>query len=126
MLYLTRTTNKVRKTKNIQLAIFQIPLDKFGKEMPKILELNFDGYSSIHPTISSDGKILYFSSDRPGGYGGMDLYYVNIEDDKIAGEITNMGPDINTKNDEVFPFIFQISIFFIPPIKVPIKGLIFI
>lgn len=107
MLYLTRTTNKVRKTKNIQLAIFQIRLDKFGKEMPKILELNFDGYSSIHPTISSDGKILYFSSDRPGGYGGMDLYYVNIEDDKIAGEITNMGPDINTKNDEVFPFIFS-------------------
>ena len=107
MLYLTRTTSKVRKTKNIQLAIFQIPLDKFGKEMPKILELNFDGYSSIHPTISSDGKILYFSSDRPGGYGGMDLYYVNIEDDKIAGEIMNMGPDINTKNDEVFPFIFS-------------------
>ena len=33
MLYLTRTTNKVRKTKNIQLAIFQIPLDKFGKEI---------------------------------------------------------------------------------------------
>lgn len=107
MLYLTRTTSKVRKTKNIQLAIFQIPLDKFGKEMPKLLELNFDGYSSIHPTISSDGKILYFSSDRPGGYGGMDLYYVNIEDDKIAGEIMNMGPDINTKNDEVFPFIFS-------------------
>ena len=107
MLYLTRTTNKVRKTKNIQLAIFQIRLDKFGKEMPKILELNFDGYSSIHPTISADGKVLYFSSDRPGGYGGMDLYYVNIEDDKIAGEITNMGPDINTKNDEVFPFIFS-------------------
>ena len=126
MLYLTRTTNKVRKTKNIQLAIFQIPLDKFGKEMPKILELNFDGYSSIHPTISSDGKILYFSSDRPGGYGGMDLYYVNIEDDKIAGEITNMGPDINTKTMKFFPSFFQISIFFIPPIKVPIKSLIFI
>tara|TARA_A100001011_G_scaffold80233_1_gene83286 strand:+ start:7975 stop:10104 length:2130 start_codon:yes stop_codon:yes gene_type:complete len=107
MLYLTRTTNKVRKTKNIQLAIFQIPLDKFGKEMPKLLELNFDGYSSIHPTISADGKVLYFSSDRPGGYGGMDLYYVDIEDDKIAGEITNMGPDINTENDEVFPFIFS-------------------
>ena len=107
MLYLTRTTNKVRKTKNIQLAIFQISLDKFGKEMPKLLELNFDGYSSIHPTISADGKVLFFSSDRPGGYGGMDLYYVNIEDDKIAGEITNMGPDINTENDEVFPFIFS-------------------
>ena len=107
ILYLTRTTNKVRKTKNIQLAIFQIPLDKFGKEMPKILELNFDGYSSIHPTISSDGKILYFSSDRPGGFCGIDLYSVNIEDDKIAGEITNMGPDINTENDEVFPFIFS-------------------
>ena len=107
MLYLTRTTNKVRKIKNIQLAIFQIPYDKFGKELPKLLELNFDGYSSIHPTISPDGKVLYFSSDRPGGYGGMDLYSVNIEDDKIAGEITNMGPDINTEKDEVFPFIFS-------------------
>tara|TARA_B100000963_G_scaffold225539_1_gene196743 strand:+ start:405 stop:2534 length:2130 start_codon:yes stop_codon:yes gene_type:complete len=107
MLYLTRTTNKVRKIKNIQLAIFQIPYDKFGKELPKLLELNFDDYSSIHPTISADGKVLYFSSDRPGGYGGMDLYYVNIEDDKIAGEITNMGPDINTEKDEVFPFIFS-------------------
>ena len=107
MLYLTRTTNKVRKIKNIQLAIFQIPYDKFGKELPKLLELNFDDYSSIHPTISPDGKVLYFSSDRPGGYGGMDLYYVKIEDDKIVGEITNMGPDINTEKDEVFPFIFS-------------------
>ena len=55
MLYLTRTTNKVRKTKNIQLAIFQIPLINLERNA-KTFELNFDGYSSIHPTISSDGK----------------------------------------------------------------------
>ena len=52
------------------------------------------------------------SSDRPGGYGGMDLYYVNIEDDKIAGEITNMGPISILKKMKFFPSFFQINIFY--------------
>ena len=112
MLYLTRTTNKIKNNKNIELNIFQVPFKNIGKEAPYPLELNIDGYTSFHPSVSPDGKTLYFSSDRPGGYGGMDIYYVNIENDKPVGEVKNLGPDINTENDEVFPFCFSKKILF--------------
>ncbi len=112
MLYLTRTTNKIKNNKNIQLDIFQVPFKNIGKELPYPMELNVDGFTSFHPSVSPDGKTLFFSSDRPGGYGGMDIYYINIENDKPIGEVKNLGPDINTENDEVFPFSFSQKILF--------------
>ena len=112
MLYLTRTTNKIKNNKSIQLDIFQIPLKSIGIEKPYPLDFNIDGYTSFHPSVSPDGKILYFSSDRPGGYGGMDIYSIILENDKPVGKVKNLGPDINTENDEVFPFSFSKNILF--------------
>ena len=54
-------------------------------------------------TISPDGKTLYFSSDRPGGFGGFDLYRSLILPDGEWSEAQNMGPEINTPYDEDFP-----------------------
>ena len=54
--------------------------------------------------ISGDGKTLYFSSDRPGGYGGFDLYKATWEDGSWEG-ITNLGKIINTKGNEEAPFL---------------------
>lgn len=56
------------------------------------------------PCFSADGKTLFFSSDRPGGYGGRDLYYVNIQNG-VWSEPVNMGPRINTKGNEESPFL---------------------
>lgn len=56
------------------------------------------------PSISSDGRYLYFTSNRAGGYGGTDLY-VSTFTDTGWSEPENLGPEINTSEDEQFPFI---------------------
>jgi outer membrane protein OmpA-like peptidoglycan-associated protein len=57
------------------------------------------------PSISADGKTIYFVSDRPGGYGGYDIYKSGINDDGTWGAAVNMGPLINTAGNEKSPFI---------------------
>ena len=58
-----------------------------------------------HITVSLDGKAKYFSSDRPGGYGGRDLYRVVMLPDGSWSLPQNLGPSINSKYDEDAPFI---------------------
>ena len=67
------------------------------------LPFNSDEYSVAHPTMSPDNKTLIFSSDMPGGFGGMDLYSSTFEDGQWGPPI-NLGPRINTEGHEVFPF----------------------
>ena len=55
-----------------------------------------------HPAVSPDEKYLYFISDMPGGQGGLDIWRTEILG-KDFGLITNLGPDINTPGDEMFP-----------------------
>lgn len=61
-----------------------------------------------HPSISQDGKVLYFSSDMEGGFGGKDLYYVVYNKQKRSWSApVNLGSAINTKKDEMYPFIHE-------------------
>jgi outer membrane protein OmpA-like peptidoglycan-associated protein len=71
---------------------------------PKDLPFNSDEYSVAHPSLSADSKKLYFSSDMPGGFGGMDLY-VSDKDGDTWGPPVNLGPGVNTEGNEIFPFI---------------------
>ncbi len=57
------------------------------------------------PSISSDGKTLYFVSDRPGGYGGYDIYQSIKKDNGEWSEAINLGPTINSRGNEKSPFI---------------------
>jgi outer membrane protein OmpA-like peptidoglycan-associated protein len=65
---------------------------------------NSSAYSVQHPALSQDGKILYFSSDMPGGYGGMDLYYAEKTDTGWSKPV-NCGALINSIEDDVFPYV---------------------
>lgn len=67
-------------------------------------EHNNSSYSVGHAALSSDGKRLYFSSDMPGGIGGVDLYVCVKEADKW-GAPRNLGTAVNTIGNEMFPFI---------------------
>jgi outer membrane protein OmpA-like peptidoglycan-associated protein/tetratricopeptide (TPR) repeat protein len=67
------------------------------------LPFNSDEYNVAHPTLSNDGKRIFFASDMPGGFGGMDLYTAEREGKKW-GPATNLGPQINTEANELFPF----------------------
>lgn len=60
--------------------------------------------SIAHPSLSGDGQRLYFVSDMPGGFGGTDIYVCRLQDGKW-GEPENLGPIINTTQNEAFPFI---------------------
>ncbi|MCK5856302.1 MAG: DUF1573 domain-containing protein [Bacteroidales bacterium] len=67
-------------------------------------KINTPDYSSTQPFLArANGfDILYFSSNKPGGFGAMDLWYVIIKDDKFQ-EVTNLGSIINTKGSEITP-----------------------
>lgn len=67
---------------------------------------NSDDYSVLHPTVSPNGKILIFASNMPGGYGGYDLYMCKAVGRGWKKPI-NLGPNINTEKNEVFPFIYE-------------------
>ena len=58
-----------------------------------------------HCTLSPDGRTLYFTSDRPGGFGGRDIYRAKLLSDSTWGNIVNLGDSINSKYDEDSPFI---------------------
>ena len=78
-------------------------MDNVWKNVEK-LPFNDKNSNAAHPSISVENDQLYFTSDRPGGQGGMDLY-VSIKTGDTWGEPVNLGPKINTPEDEAFPFI---------------------
>jgi outer membrane protein OmpA-like peptidoglycan-associated protein len=61
--------------------------------------------------MNSDGTLMVFSSDRPGGLGGSDIYYSQLVDGQWS-EPVNLGPEINTQGDELFPYLFSDSILY--------------
>lgn len=70
------------------------------------LPFNDISYSVAHPCLSSEGERLFFSSDRPGGFGGKDIY-LSFWDGGQWGNPINLGPGINTEGDELFPFYHE-------------------
>ncbi len=87
----------------VQLKIYTAI--KGEEDWEQITELPFcsDTFAVAHPALSDDGMYLVFASNMPGGFGGMDLYMVN----RVSGnwsEPVNLGPSINTKGNEIFPW----------------------
>lgn len=75
---------------------------KWGK--PQALKITADTLSSYaHPALSPGGKWLYFVSDMPGGYGGYDLWRASVVGGHGVGAVENLGPEINTPGNEMFP-----------------------
>ena len=94
-----------------KLGLFYAIFD--GQDWTKIRELrvNSEWFNVTTPWISPDGKRLFFASDKPGGYGGSDLYYCPWKND-YWDEPVNMGPVINTKGNESYPFMNASGEFF--------------
>lgn len=86
--------------------IYTAQLDGSGwSKARKASELNESGYTSTNPTYAEQKgrKIVYFSSDRPGGRGGMDIWF-SIMNGNSFSRPRNAGPKLNTSNDEITPF----------------------
>lgn len=88
----------------VRMKIYQARLGKYDWEEVTELPFNNDNFTCMHPSLSVDGAKLYFTSDMPGGYGGYDLYVSERTDDGWSAPV-NLGPEINTDKNEVFPFI---------------------
>ena len=99
------TVDKKKRLKNGKVSVFRATAS--GKSWGRIQSLPFNSgeYHVSNPSVSPDGKTLYFSSDMPGGFGGMDIWKVSINEDGTYGEPINLGDKINTEGRETFPFI---------------------
>lgn len=90
--------------KNTRLKIYRGEQNESGWKVVEALQFNSSEYSSCHPALSPGGDFLVFSSDRPGGKGGMDLY-VSHRNGEAWSSAVNLGSEINTPGNEVFPSI---------------------
>jgi outer membrane protein OmpA-like peptidoglycan-associated protein len=88
-----------------QAQIYSVKLvnDSFTNEKPVLLPypINMPPFATIAFIVSKDGKEVYFSSNRPGGYGGFDIYKAKVLE-KGYSEPENLGPEINSIGDEAF------------------------
>ena len=109
LMYVTTTNRTGQIDPKTRQMVYRLNISKAeykdGKwQVNEVPELSDKRYSYAHPSLSADGKTLYFVSDRPGGFGATDIYKCMIGDGSIS-EPENMGPAINTQFEEQFPFI---------------------
>ncbi|TMU55067.1 OmpA family protein [Flagellimonas algicola] len=115
-IYFTRNNygKKLKRGKNgiNHLKIYQSQL--VDGEWTKAFELPFNSedYSTGHPSVSPDGKKIYFVSDRPGGFGGTDVYVADILGEGRFSEPQNLGRTVNTSKKEMFPYITNDALYF--------------
>lgn len=87
-----------------RLEIFWVAKDSSGNwgQPQSLMTGNTAKYSVGHATLSADGRILYFTSNMPGGYGKTDIWYVERQSDGSWSAPENCGPSINTEENEAF------------------------
>lgn len=94
------------------LKLYEGKYEKGEWTEAKALPFNSDNYSCGHPCLSADGNTLYFASDMPGGYGKTDIYKCTRNSNGNWGRPQNLGDNINTEDDEMFPFMHASGLFF--------------
>lgn len=107
-MYLTRAVRKPDSHSGVEIYTSTRSDATWGA--PQKFEITADTISNYaHPAVSPSGNWLYFSSDMPGT-GGMDLWRINLND--RIGTLENLGEEINTTGDEVFPYMLTDSIMY--------------
>ena len=123
--YFTRSNSINADDDVLYLSLYSVSLELLDEQDSIVpLSVNNDHYSVMHPTISNDGKKIFFSSNMPGGYGGLDLYYsdiIGVQTKRVDGNLKkvnklsdpiNLGNIINTEGNEVFPYFMNDNILF--------------
>jgi hypothetical protein len=116
-MYLTRNSSKRGKEitnakgeVTVKIYVKQKQGDSWTGEI--LLPFEDEDYTFCHPTLSADGQKLYFTSNMPGGFGGMDLYVSRRLSNGTWAAPSNLGAKINTAKNELFPFISEAGTLF--------------
>lgn len=108
-MYLSRARREPNANTSVEIYTSQRSDAKWSA--PQKFEITADTVSVYaHPAVSPDGQWLYFASDMPGGFGGMDIWRVNLKERQ--GSLENLGEWINTPGNEVFPTFRTDSVFY--------------
>ncbi len=102
----TRSLSRARREPNANtgVEIYTSQRSDAKWSAPVKFEITADTLSSYaHPAVSPDGTWLYFTSDMPGGQGGLDIWRINLRE--RVGSLENLGEWINTPGDEMFPYV---------------------
>ncbi len=108
--FLTTNNPSFKKERGQDISFNRLQLlyaekNKEGEWTPPVaLPFNHAEYSVGHPAVSADGTRLYFCSDQPGGFGGTDLYVSHYENGTWS-KPTNLGEQVNTDGNEMFPYL---------------------
>lgn len=102
-MYYTYCSQDPESSRTAEIYVSSRSNAKWGKGV-KVQLLKDSVTTLAHPSISPDGKYLFFVSDAMGGYGGKDIYRARAIGNDF-GPIENLGPQINTEGDEVFPYV---------------------
>ncbi len=103
--YESKKINDAQGIMHVGIYSAELMDGKWGNIKP--INLNNPSYIVYHPSLSKDGKQLYFASDMPGGMGGTDIYVSDILEDGTLETPVNLGNIINTEGNETFPFIYE-------------------
>ena len=103
MIFARGNTGKRKGAKDVDLFLSRFRNGAWTAAIP--INVNTPDYWESTPSLSADGRTLYFSSNRKGGYGGLDLYSAQMDSRGRFGRLSNIGPDINTAGDELFPYM---------------------
>lgn len=108
VIFYTRWSDDNRKDQSIYLG--RMVDFKFYEAYKLDAKVNVPGYKSMQPFVSMDGQTLYFSSNRPGGQGGFDIWKIEIDPlGNPVGDAINLGYPVNSDLDEVTPFFHEAS-----------------
>ncbi|MES2132530.1 MAG: OmpA family protein [Bacteroidota bacterium] len=124
-MYFTRNTTDIffynpKKSKSLEinpdgisLLNIYVSVNKDGEwSAPKRLTFNSKEFSCAYPFIDTDGKTLYFSSNRPGGFGGFDIYKAVLKNDSVFSAPENLGKDINSDDDDFAPRVYDHKLYY--------------
>jgi tetratricopeptide (TPR) repeat protein/outer membrane protein OmpA-like peptidoglycan-associated protein len=105
-------TRNQKKTLNVyQLEIWEATQIEGKWVNAKRMFFNNPKFSFFHPAITPDGKRLYYVSDDNSGQGGTDIYYIDQNEDGSWKNTVNLGQDINTAGNELFPTFYEGNLF---------------
>lgn len=107
MVFAKGNTGKKKGAEDVDLYIARFRNGEWTAAQRITGSVNTPGHWESTPSFSPDGRTLYFSSSRPGGQGGLDIYSARMDSRGRFSQVKNLGSEINTPGDEYFPHMAE-------------------